>query len=154
MRAGISSSLTCFGFHVWGEDFLAAENAYARGARPGSFVAHFLCCQSIELSLKAFLSFKGRSRDSLRRSFGHHLGKLFDEAYREGLPDLVTINPGDESVLREANDWYDTYGGKRFQYVDIRDAMKGFRHAPELAGLEDIATRLQAKPLREALLKA
>ena len=45
-------NLTCLGFHMWAEDFLNAERLYATAARRGSFVAHFLCCQSIELGLE------------------------------------------------------------------------------------------------------
>lgn len=39
----------------------------------------FLCCQSIELSLKGFLSVKGFTRTRLRTDFGHNLVKLYDE---------------------------------------------------------------------------
>jgi hypothetical protein len=49
-------NVTCYGFHLWAGDFLAAERLYAPTARNGSFVPQFLCCQSIELSLKGFLS--------------------------------------------------------------------------------------------------
>ena len=55
-------NITCYGFHIWAGDFLAAEKLYAQSARIGSLVAHFLCCQSIELSLKSFLSLRGLSR--------------------------------------------------------------------------------------------
>jgi hypothetical protein len=148
-------NLTCYGFQVWGEDFLAAENAYAAGKRQGSCVAHFLCCQSVELSPKAFLSLKGIGREQLRRKpFGHNLSALFDAACRQGIGDLVTIDGNDGSVLRAATAWYDTGRGKRFQSVDLLDAMTGFRNVPDLAGLEGLATRLQASALRDAVLKA
>ncbi len=42
-------NITCYGFHMWAEDFLGAEKLYAPTARKGSFVPQFLCCQSIEL---------------------------------------------------------------------------------------------------------
>jgi hypothetical protein len=31
-------NITCYGFHVWAEDFLAAGKMYAPTARKGSFV--------------------------------------------------------------------------------------------------------------------
>jgi hypothetical protein len=54
-----------------GGGLLSAEKLYAPAARQGSLVAHFLCCQSIELSLKGFLSLKGLKRTELRKRFGH-----------------------------------------------------------------------------------
>jgi hypothetical protein len=53
-------NLSPFGFHLWADDFLAAERAYAAASpRPASLVPHFSCCQSEKLSLKAFLLLKG-----------------------------------------------------------------------------------------------
>src|SRR5262245_7125843 len=94
---GVHANLTCYGFHVWAEDFLAASKAYVAIARQGSLVAHFLCCQSLELSLKAFLSLKGASRRTLaRKPFGHNLDRLFEESDRQGLSKFVRLTPADK----------------------------------------------------------
>lgn len=146
-------NLTCYGFHVWAEDFLTAEKMYVSAARSGSFVPHFLCCQSVELSLKAFLSLKGMTREQLRKKFGHNLAKLFDEACRQGIHHVVTIEGNDAVIVKLATAWYDSTGGKRFQYFDVSDAMRAFKNAPDLAGLESLATRLQSSTLRDAVLK-
>jgi hypothetical protein len=152
---GVQANLTCYGFHVYAEDFLAAARAYAPGARTGSFVAHFLCCQSVELSLKAFLSLKGMTRQQLRKEMGHNLSKLFDAACGQRIGDFVAVDPAaDASTLQKATDWYDTPRGKRFQYFDLVDAMLGFRHAPDFAELEGLATRLQSGTLRTAVQNA
>jgi hypothetical protein len=143
-------NLTCHLFHVWAEDFLLAEKLYAPSARTGSHVAHFLCCQSIELSLKAFLSLKGMNRRELKK-LGHNLDQLFGRARSEGLSQLVPLQPRDQSIVQAANAWYDTPGGKRFQYFGLLDAIKGFKGSPDLAGLEELAGRLQSKELREAV---
>jgi hypothetical protein len=82
-------NVTCYGFHVWAEDFLTAAKLYAPTARTGSFVAHYLCCQSVELSLKAFLSFKGLKRTDLRKQFRHDLLKLYKKASALGLVALI-----------------------------------------------------------------
>lgn len=146
-------NLSCVGFHMWAEDFLAAERLYAPTARAGSFVAHFLCCQSIELSLKAYLSLRGASRDKLRaKPFGHNLKHLFSEASDKGIGNIVTLLTTDADMVAAASDWYDTSGGKRFQYFQVMDAVRAFKHAPELAPLEDLASRLQSPALRETLL--
>jgi hypothetical protein len=150
---GVQTNLTCYGFHVWAEDFLIAEKLYAPTARKGSHVAHFLCCQSIELSLKAFLSLKGMSRKELK-NLGHNMHKLYVGARRDGLDELVPLQPRDESLVQAANGWYDTPGGKRLQYFGLVDAMTGFKGSPDLASLEELAARLQSKELREAVLRA
>jgi len=148
-------NLTCYGFHVWAEDFLAAAKAYAPNARKGSFVAHFLCCQSLELSLKAFLSLKGLDRRKLaRKPFGHNLDRLVDEAVRQNLAEFVQIAPADRSVIQIASSWYDIPGGKRLQYFNLTDALTAFKDAPPYAALEELATRMQSAELREAVLRA
>ena len=148
----IVANLTCFGFYVWAGDFLAAERLYAPTARAGSFVAHFLCCQSIELSLKAFLSLKGVTITELRRrGFGHNLFELYRAAADKGLGGLVTVEPDDLTVVTQANDWYDSPGGKKLQYFDVSEAMRAFKSAPELSGLENLAHRLQSPGLRDAV---
>jgi hypothetical protein len=150
----ISVNLSCLAFHIWAEDFLAAERLYAPTARRGSFVAHFLCCQSIELSLKAYLSLKGQTRDKLKRNpYGHNLVKLFADARVAGVESLVTLLPEDAATVQHANEWYDTPGGKRFQYLSVIDAMMAFKHAPDLEPLESLAARLQSPALRETLLQ-
>jgi hypothetical protein len=149
----VTVNLSCVGFHMWAEDFLNAERLYAPTARPGSFVAHFLCCQSIELSLKAYLSLRGASRKDLKKPYGHNLVRLFRDAYQKGIDQLVALLPSDTNTIADANGWYDTHGGKRFQYFDVMDAVLAFKHAPELAPLEDLAARLQTPLLRETLLR-
>jgi hypothetical protein len=146
-------NITCYGFHVWAEDFLAAEKLYAPTARKGSFVPQFLCCQSIELGLKGFLSLKGFMRTKLRTDFGHNLVKLYDEAVAKGIGAFVTLQPGDRDVVAKANSAYDSRAGKKLQYFDVYDALTAFKSLPELPGLEDLANRLQAQALRDVLLK-
>jgi hypothetical protein len=147
-------NITCYGFHLWAEDFLAAAKVYAPTARKGSYVPQFLCCQSIELSLKGFLSLKGATRTELKKKFGHNLLRLHDEAVAKGLGDLVAVQSGDRDVVATANQAYDSKGGKKLQYFDIFDAMTAFKHLPELSPLEEMADRLQAPSLRKALLEA
>lgn len=153
MGPGPTFNLTCYGFHLWAEDFLAAEKLYAPTARKGSYVPQFLCCQSIELSLKGFLSRKGFARKKLRTEFGHNLVKLYEEAVAQGIGALVTLQPGDRHVVVAANSAYDSRAGKKLQYFDVYDALTAFKSLPGLAGVEDLANRLQAKALRDVLLK-
>ena len=137
---------------MWAEDFLAAEKLYAPTARRGSFVAQFLCCQSIELSLKGFLSLKGLTRTKLRTQFGHNLAKLYDEAVAMGIGAYVVLQADDREIIAQATSVYDSRGGKKLQYFDVLDALTAFKDLPELPGLEDLASRLQAPRLRELLV--
>jgi len=146
-------NLTCYAFHVWAEDFLSAARTYAPTARPAAFVAHFLCCQSIELSLKAYLSLRGVSRKDLQKKYGHSLVRLFRDASDMGIGKLVTLATSDAKTIERAAAWYHSKDGKRFQYVEMADVLKAFKNAPELALLEDIASRLQASRLRETVLR-
>jgi hypothetical protein len=151
----VSANLTCYGFHLWAEDFLIAAKAYAPGARKGSFVGHFLCCQSLELGLKAFLSLKGMDRGKLaRKPYGHSLERLAKEAVGRGCAEFAAITPVDLPFIRVASAWYDTPDGKRFQYFRVVDAMKAFSGAPDYASLEELAPRLQSPRLRQAVLDA
>lgn len=151
----VHANLTCYGFHVWAEDFLTAAKAYAPGARKGSFVGHFLCCQSVELAFKAFLSLKGMERRELaRKPFGHNLDRLAKKSIAQGLSDFVALTSLDSNLVRDASAWYDSPGGKRFQYFRVVDAMTAFSGAPDYGQLEVLATRLQSPLLREAVLNA
>jgi hypothetical protein len=150
----VVTNLTCYGFHVWAGDFLDAERLYAPTARQGSFVAHFLCCQSIELSLKSYLSLRGVAKAALKsKPYGHNLVRLFRDGRDKGIGQIVTLAPTDAATIASAADWYHTTGRKRFQYFEVMDAITGFKQAPELAPLEDVASRLQAPALRETLLR-
>src|SRR5262245_5513908 len=106
-------NLTCYGFHVWAEDFLTAEQLYAPKARQGSFVGHFLCCQSIELALKAYLSLKGVGRNRLKKQFGHNLICLLNGARHRGLEAHVPVTVADVKLMTLSTTWYDVYHGKR-----------------------------------------
>jgi hypothetical protein len=79
--------------------------------------------------------------------------KLYEEAVAQGIGALVTLQPGDRHVVAVANSAYDSRAGKKLQYFDVYDALTAFKSLPELAGLEDLANRLQAKALRDVLLK-
>ena len=113
-----------------------------------------MSCQSIELSLKAYLSLRGASRAALKsKPYGHNLARLFRDARDKGIGVLVALVSSDADAISNAADWYHTHRRKRFQYFEVMDAITGFKNAPELAPLEDLATRLQAPSLRDMVLR-
>jgi hypothetical protein len=151
----VHGNLKCYGFHLWAEDFLSAAKAYGPVARKGSFVGHFLCCQSVELAFKAFLSLKGIERRKLaKKPFGHNLDELAKKSIDRGLSDFVALTAGDSNLVRDASAWYDSPGGKRFQYFRVVDATTAFSGAPGYGQLEALATSLQSPQLRDAVRNA
>ena len=130
----VEGHLTCYGFHVWAGDFLAAAKAYAPTARSGSFVQHFLCCQSIELSLKALLSLRGAERKELwPRAMGHNLANLLAAAQAKNLAEYVATTVADMSLLAAATAWYDS-PSRRLQYFGLEDAVPASRVRPTMRG--------------------
>jgi hypothetical protein len=143
--------VTPYIFHLWGGDYLAAAKAYRPNARQGSPVTAFLSCQSIELSLKAFLTLKGLNRDKLKGKFGHNLTKLAATAHEYGLAEFVQISGDDGKLLIAATDWYDK--NKRLQYAVIGDVGTGLKY-PDDEALEALASRLQCDELRQTVFKS
>jgi hypothetical protein len=42
---------------------------------------------------------------------------------------------------------------KQFQYFQVIDAMLAYKHAPEVAPLEDLASRVQSPTFRKTVLR-
>jgi hypothetical protein len=67
---------------------------------------YFLLCHAIELVLRAYITLRRPiTEDELKRSFGHDLTKLLDEAIRLGL----TISPSAQSDIEKFTDAHTEY---------------------------------------------
>lgn len=142
--------------HVYGSDFLRAARALP--PREGfSPVAYYLCCRSVELTLKAFLRTKGVPIAKLRspRNFGHNLERLLDEATRLDLLSVVRLSKDHQAAIRLANKYYQS---KLFEYLDdargLFEALTGYGSRPDLDVLRSAAEILVAdveKPSRDAV---
>ena len=133
--------ITPLGFHTYATDFLTA----ARDLKPSdhfSPVPYYLCCRSIELSLKSFLLGKGVTKNILKEKLGHDLVNILKRARKEGISDLIKLSATQENCLRKANEYY---ASKGFEYFELANAIRGYRDRPALKELDGIAEDLVSK---------
>jgi hypothetical protein len=145
--AGFRVSFGSAGSILMAEKYLfAAKTMAATPQENWSPVEKFLTCRSIELSLKAFLSMKGRRLVELAGGvFGHDLQNLLSEADADGLSAIVDLT-GDERAAIEFAHRY--YLEKVFEYPALTEAMKAYPGDPALQPLLGAAGRLVAKLLK------
>jgi hypothetical protein len=133
-----------FMFHALGSDFLKAAGDFQM--RGDSSPAHnFLCCKSIELSLKAFLLTKGVSMSKLksRKWVGHDLERALEEAELKGLLDVVEITCQWKEELTKANYYYKSKQG--FEYADEEEVLMFGKELPSGKVLYELASTLVEK---------
>lgn len=134
-----------FMFHALGSDFLKAAGDFQIQG-DSSPVHYFLCCKSIELSLKAFLLTKGVSMSKLksRKWVGHDLERALEEAELRGLLDIVEVTCQCKEELRKANYYYKSKQG--FEYADEEEVLMRFgREFPSGKVLYELASTLVEK---------
>jgi hypothetical protein len=144
-------NFSCYASGKWAEHFLIAAQSFP-GDIKFSPVPYFLCCQSLELGLKAFLLLKGvPKKDLKKRTFGHNLVVLLAKAKSLDLQEFVSISAHDENLIAEINQFYDIPGGRRLQYIDVGWAAEGFKGLPQLAELAGLVTRVVTDPKLKAM---
>jgi hypothetical protein len=94
----------------------------------------FLVGQSVELSLKAFLLFRGVALRKLRQNYGHALHRSLRKAKELGLFDIVSLS-GEELVGLELLDHL--YSTKQLQYI-----VTGAKTFPVFGPLESASLKL------------
>lgn len=95
---------------------------------------YFLACQSIELSLKAYLRGCGATIDYLKRDIGHDLTKALCVALVNDLDKVVPVSREDQKVLNAMNQYY---ASKDLQYPKA-----GFKTYPLPKAILKMARRL------------
>jgi hypothetical protein len=142
---GLRTPFGPVGLIVMAERYLRAAQI-VRSQRPPqeqwSPVEKFLACRTIELSLKAFLSLKGRPLTELGfGEFGHDLQNLLAEADAVDLSKLVDLSEEDRSVIEFVHRYY---LDKVFEYPAVLEALKGYPGDPETEPLLNVGARLVA----------
>lgn len=132
------------GLIVMAEKYLfAAKTMAATPQEKWSPVEKFLACRSIELSLKAFLSMKGRRLVELAGGvFGHDLQNLLNEANGDGLAAIVDLTDDERAAIEFAHRYYLE---KVFEYPALSEAVRAYPGDPVLQPLLGAAERLVAK---------
>lgn len=97
--------------------------------------AYFLAWHGIELTLKAFLSYRGVDSKTLRsKSYGHDLGKCYRKAKEFGLFDVFKINSDDVKAMAMLVRLNNNQG--------LRYHKAGWKRFPSWAIVEPLAVRL------------
>lgn len=78
---------------------------------------YFLVCHSIELALKSFLVKLGKTKDDLKRMFGHDLLGLYEEAKSSGLE--LNYENADRDIFW-INEWHAAGAGMRYDFDETR----------------------------------
>lgn len=76
--------------------------------------ALYLAGHSLELSLKAYLAYRGVPLKTLRREYGHELHGALRKAKELGLGDSVTLDGAEEAAVEILDDLYST---KQLEYI-------------------------------------
>jgi HEPN domain-containing protein len=86
------------------EDFYQAFRDLPRRHPPQSWPRYFMLCHAIELALKAYLAYHGKTPKELRSpKIGHSLKELLTEATNAGLS-LGALAQNDIGLLSEAHE--------------------------------------------------
>ena len=123
------------GFALYAEEFYIAgssipEHSKGRGNTAFTPVPYYLMCRALELILKAYLLAEHRQIDELKNQYGHNLNKLWSEANKCGLSDILgTYSLNFEADLTNANSYYQ---GKAFEYFDFSRWAHGYEDLPPL----------------------
>jgi len=124
---------TSMGVSNRARDFLDAAQIVRR-MKPVTFApTYFLVCQSIELSLKAYLRGSGHSDKQLRR-LGHNLDECVTAATAAGIDSHFRLTEADVAAIAAINPYYEF---KDFQY-----STSGYKSFPHPDFLIELAERL------------
>ena len=115
-------------------DFLEAAQII-RSQKPVAFFtpAYFLVCQSIELSLKAYLRGLGYS-DRQLRAVGHDLVKCVEAAKSEAVDEHVDLSEPDLAAIALVNPYY--------LYKDLQYSTSGYKSFPDIDYLIALGDRI------------
>jgi len=135
----ININLSPIGFHYYASQFLAAARSVERSSQ-FSPVPFYLYCRALELCFKAYLLVKGVPKNELkRRCLGHNLESVLARAEALGLTSIVQLNNVERQQLTKANAYY---ADKGFEYFFVMRAITGYRDLPDLAILDQLASKL------------
>jgi hypothetical protein len=127
------------GLHVYAEHYLMAAKTSSSAAQTYAPAKLFLVCHSIELSLKAFLSLRGKSLVELSERYGHRLAMLYDESVESGIFDFVQIEHSLGEEVRKASEYYQE---KVFEYPSVPESVRAYPRLPDFEMLLKVAELL------------
>ena len=114
-------------------EFLDAAHLVRRKKPVWFAPTYFLVCQSIELSLKAFLRCSGYSNKQLRQ-LGHDLDACIAAARAAGVESHASLSEADVAAVGVINAYYHS--------KDLQYSMSGYKSYPPPESLLALAERL------------
>jgi hypothetical protein len=145
---GVTERFGPIGLILYAEFFLAGARDTRAPVQAPNFpvVRAYLACHSLELAFKAFLALKGKLLLELAGGpYGHDLKFLIEEADRNDLRELVTLDDQQRSQIVVASEYY---GEKVFEYPAVSEALFGYPKMPDTDVLIAAAEAL-IEPLKE-----
>ena len=138
---GLRSHIAPIAFWIHASDYLASSRELpVQPAPPDQPSRYFLPCRAVELSLKAFLSWKGMTIGELAsRTIGHDLEAALTEAEKRGLWSIVAEINGWRDAIVNASHYY-RY--KVLEYPAIGEALGAYSGLPDTAPLVDFTDEL------------
>jgi len=138
----ITINVSPFGFHHYAKQFLEAARSIEHSSR-FSPVPFYLCCHSIELSLKAYLLVKGVPKNELKKKIlGHNLENILCRAETLGIKQVIQISTVERQELKKSNAYY---ADKGFEYFFVVPAVTGYPDLPDLEIIDRLADTLIVK---------
>jgi hypothetical protein len=155
-RPTLVINFSCYVHSEWANHFLLAISGIPQKRVSFTPVRYFLCCQALELGLKAFLSLNGVSNRDLKERFGHDLVRLLSDARANGLDTFIKVSGTDTKLVQQANNFYPSgkASRKRFQYIDVGWAGGGFQGIPDFDPLRAFTTRVVRNRKLKAMYRA
>ncbi len=101
-------------------------------------VGKHLACQSIELSLKAFLRLKGLQQSKVER-LGHRIAELLAEARKLNLKEFVKLTRDEISEIKKASNYFQNHV---FRYPKVAEMAVGYPSDPDVVPLLSAAGKL------------
>jgi HEPN domain-containing protein len=101
-------------------------------------VGKFLACQSIELSLKAFLRLRGATNSEVEW-YGHRIAELLARARENNLREFLKLSGDELKEIRKASKYYED---QIFRYPDVYEIARAYPGDPNIAPLLSAAEKL------------
>lgn len=138
----VTINISMFGLIFGAKKFLDAARVVIQHEGPQEHgwhpVGKFLVCQSIELSLKAFLRLRGAKMTDVER-YGHRIAELLAEARKNNLREFLKLSGDELKEIKRASRYY---GDHIFRYPDVYEIARGYPSDPNVIPLLSAAEKL------------
>ena len=140
----VTMNISMFSFIATAKKFQTAARLVAARERRQKDkwrpVGKYLACLSIELSLKAFLMLRGRSRKQVE-SYKHRLAELLASSTKENLAEFAKLSASELAEIQKAAKYYSPQGSV-FRYPPIYEIGRAYPGDPNVAPLLKAAKKL------------